>query len=67
MSDTKVLASMPPGMVHTLRLIARDSDVTVHGPMLKDLMVRGLVRHSGNKLAITWSGQKILNQVGEDE
>lgn len=65
MSDSKVLASMPPGMVRTLQAIAYDPDAEVQGPMLKGLTTRGLVRHSGNRLAITWSGQEVLNQLEE--
>lgn len=57
------LASMSPGMVYTLKLIDHDPGATVHGPMLKGLMVRGLVRHSNNRLQITWSGQKVINEL----
>lgn len=64
--SNKVLASMPPGMVYTLRTIAHDPGAVVHGPMLKGLATRGLVRTTNRGHLVTWAGQKLLNHMEEE-
>lgn len=58
-----MIDTMPPGMVYTLRLLDHDPGAEAHGPMLKGLMTRGLVRHVNGGLNITWAGQKLLNNM----
>lgn len=59
----EVLVSMPPGMVRALKTLDGDRDAVVHGPMLKGLVVRGLVTIHQDIPYITWKGQQVLTHL----
>lgn len=66
MNDGKLQASMDPVMVRTLKIIAADPSAVVHGPILKALTTRGLVRTTNAGHRLTWRGQSLLKHMEEE-